>query len=245
MKKNIAISLLWILFIPIVYSQNGENTTSNDVFKTIANNLRMSMIGPQYNINKRDVEKLFFGDFNAPFEFFFNPSSECKPNIPSGFRIVRDTVHKSYILEIKHISNYREVNKETEKKYPLISGVSSSGIPDTIAEHNRAMIAKYYEERVKFYKVETHSYSINNLFAKRFYENMVSFIGNFKAKGISPLNFDGYSVTFRVVVEDEVWSLDIHMPQGDALKMANFCKQIIDDADAKKLDESKYIKLLE
>ena len=61
---------------------------------------------------------------------------------------------------------------------------------------------------------------------------MVSFIGTFKTKGALPIMADGYSVTFRTVVEDEVWSLNIHIPQGNAFKKADLCRQIITDARA-------------
>ncbi|GHT69999.1 hypothetical protein AGMMS50239_37700 [Bacteroidia bacterium] len=74
---------------------------------------------------------------------------------------------------------------------------------------------------------------------------MAALIDNFKAKGVPPIIMDGYSVTFRTVVEDEVWSLKIHLPRGNALKMSDFCKQIILDADTSKLDETKFIELLE
>lgn len=245
MKRIIAVGLLWNLFFSIVFSQNKENATNGDFVKTITYNLSMSLVGTQYNINKRDIEKLFFGDFNAPVEFFFNPSSEAVPSMgtPSGLRIIRDTLNKSSILEIKYISNYREANKEAEKKYPLIAGIPVK--PDTIAEHNKAMIAKYYEEASKLYKIETHSYPISNLLAEKLYEKMGSFIGNFKGKGVPGIIFDGYSVTFRTVVEDEVWSLWILMPQGDALKMTDLCLQIIKDADANQLNEREYIRTLD
>ena len=74
---------------------------------------------------------------------------------------------------------------------------------------------------------------------------MVSFIDNFKAGGMAPTISDGYSVKFRTVVDDEVWSLWIHEPQEIALKMADLCRQIITDGIANKLDESKYITVLD
>ena len=80
--------------------------------------------------------------------------------------------------------------------------------------------------------------------AEKLYEKMVFFIDKFKARGVPPGIYGGYNVVFRNVVDDEVWSLDIHNPKGDALKMANLCRQIITDANANKLDISKYIIVL-
>ena len=74
---------------------------------------------------------------------------------------------------------------------------------------------------------------------------MVFFINNFKSKGIPGIIMDGYSVTFRTVVDDEVWSLDIHMPAGNAKIMADLCMQIITDAKANQLEESKYLSRLD
>lgn len=74
---------------------------------------------------------------------------------------------------------------------------------------------------------------------------MFSTIDGFKGKGIPPVSGDGYEVAFRCVVEDEVWSLRIHMPMGDVEKFSDLCRQIITDAGADQFDESKYLKLLD
>ena len=64
-------------------------------------------------------------------------------------------------------------------------------------------------------------------------------------------NLDGYKDTFRVVVKDELWYLEIRNPSGNVAKMHKLCYQILEDAyrnkddDAKKLDEAKYIKILD
>jgi hypothetical protein len=59
-------------------------------------------------------------------------------------------------------------------------------------------------------------------------------------KPVCPEISDGYSVIFRTVADDEAWSLSIHMPKGDVVKMADLCRQIITNAKAKKPDEKKY-----
>ena len=107
------------------------------------------------------------------------------------------------------------------------------------------MTLKYFEELPKLFKIETRSFSINNQFAEELYKKMASFIDNFKAKGTPPIISDGYSTTFRTVVEDEVWLLWIHNPQGSALKMADLCRRIITDAKENQLDEAKYLSVLD
>ena len=106
-------------------------------------------------------------------------------------------------------------------------------------------IAMYYEELPKHFKVEIKSIPISNQFADKLYKMMVSFIDNFKVKGIPPVSTDGYSVTFRTVVDDEVWSLEIHMPKGKANSIANLCRDIISDANDDQLEESKYLSVLD
>ena len=56
--------------------------------------------------------------------------------------------------------------------------------------------------------------------------------------------FDGTTVTFRCIVDDEVWTLTIHEPKGDIRIFSDLCRQIITDAEADKLEESEYIKIL-
>jgi len=76
---------------------------------------------------------------------------------------------------------------------------------------------------------------------------MVSVIVNYKAKGVPATVLDGYSLSFRAVIDDEVWSLRIRSPQRNniLLKMADLCRQIITDAIAYELDEAKYITVLD
>jgi len=81
------------------------------------------------------------------------------------------------------------------------------------------MFVKQNEERIKLFQIDSLSFSASTRFAEKLHEKMVSLIANFKAKGVPQIILDGYSVMFCTVVEDEVWSLSIHMPQGSALKI--------------------------
>jgi hypothetical protein len=203
---------------------------------------------------KSNMEKLFFGDFNAGIEFFYAPSFEASTKGEAGFRIVRDSLNTSYILEVKHISNYEEVWRETDDKYPvqgIPAGMMDSIFFDSLMlsgsnDNELEMIwrKQINDERLKLFKVETLSFTISDRFAEKLYKKMVSFIDNFKAKGRLMLSADGYSVTFRNIVDDEVWSLKIHEPQGNALKMSDLCRQIITDAKKNTFDELKYIEVL-
>jgi len=255
MNKLIIVSLLLSLNIPMVFSQKGDHINGGHFLKKI-----------EYNImRKSNVEKLFFGDFNAPVEFFFNPSNEYNPCVPSGIRIFRELSKDFYTLEVKFISNYNEASNiasevAREKQMRQIIDIPVKlldSLPrevfnqiwdaNRIFSDNSAYLKIYFEELDKHFKVEVNSFHVSDQFAEKLYDKMVSLIDNFKGK-VVPRNIiilDGYSVTFRTVIEDELWSLYIHMPQGYARKMTDFCRQIIEDAQNDQLDEKKYMDFLD
>ncbi|MDR1171162.1 MAG: hypothetical protein LBL24_01775 [Bacteroidales bacterium] len=239
-SKLLFVFLGWGFVIPFAHSQNvdhiaGDNSMGGHFVKRIEYNIR-SWHDRSHNLDsKGKIEKLFFGDFNAEVEFFYLPSEEAAyGEAYSCFRIVRGASYTSYAFEVKYISNYREAQKKAEEKYP------TKGYNLT-TEHNKAALSKQNEEALKLYKIEKRIFPVSSQFAEKLYGKMVSFIDNFKAKGVPPIIFDGYSVIFRTVVDDEVWSLDVHEPQGNALKMADLCRQIITDAKANTFEESKYV----
>lgn len=241
--------LLYTFFIVSIFSQQDGQSV---FVKRIENNFYFhGPIHPIANLkSKGEIEKLFFGDFNAPVEFSYLPAGEnaaFRP--PSGFRIVRDSLRKSYILEVKYVSNYAEASEMASMKYPSIaSGSEWAGMPEDrrkqIINHNRAAFAKQQEERLALLKIESSSIPISNQFAEKLYQKMVSFIDTYKAKGVGTLLVDDNEVVFRNVVGHEVWSLSIIHPRDVALKMTDLCNQIVTDARANKLVEKKYISAL-
>ena len=80
-----------------------------------------------YNLDsKSEMEKRFFGDFNAPVEFFIAPPFEGS----SGFRLYRDSTG-GWVLEAKQVANYREVEEKLADEFPLMS-FSAEQIGDSI-----------------------------------------------------------------------------------------------------------------
>ncbi len=262
MKRIIVAYFLSVFFISSVFSQNvGECFDCGHYYKKVECNLIMR--NDFYNVRSKGyLEKLFFGDFNAMTEFCYDPSSEFNPCIPSGFRIIRDSSDTYFILEVKYISNYRDAAKEASTEAKKAQERQMLDLPAKLLDslprdvfnrifdyngnilNNKAYLKMYFEELPKHFKVEIKSIPISDQFAEKLYKKMVSFINNFKAKGIPAYMADGYSVTFRTVVDDEVWSLGIHMPAGNAKKMADLCMQIITDANANQLEEPKYLSVL-
>ena len=198
-----------------------------------------------YNLkSKGDIEKLLLGDYNAPVEFFINSSFEA----PSSFRIVKGSLN-TWTLEVKSISNFKEVNRELFNRYPTIGltdSFQSAEVRQLIREHNEAAREKQKVESLDLYKADSLLIPVSNQFAERLYEKMVSLIVNFRVKSFSDkLAFDGYSVSFRVVIDYEVWSLWIRNPLDENVqKMVDLCRQIITDIRDNQLDEKKYMTIL-
>lgn len=101
-NATIILSLFFLLIIPCRSAVNDdghflkriENNYANNVIVELSNGKTDGM----YNFNsKSPMEKLFFGDFNAPVEYFVDPSF-CPL---TGFRIYPDSLGRSYLLETK------------------------------------------------------------------------------------------------------------------------------------------------
>jgi hypothetical protein len=261
MMKRIIAACFSVFFISSAFSQNTGGYHNGGTFsKTVEYNLIMPKT--LYNVKSKEyIEKLFFGDFNAMTEFCYNPSSEVNPCIPSGFRIFRDSTDTSFILQVKYISNYREASKEASAAAKKAMELQMLDLPpklldslprdvfNRIFEYNGDIFKNKYklysEELPRHCKVEIKSIPISDQLAAKLHKKMAFLIDNFKAKGPRGIIVDGYAVTFRNVVDDEVWSLRIHIPTGNAKTMADLCLQIITDARADQLEESKYLSRLE
>ncbi len=244
MKRPLITCLVYALLIPNLFSQEGDDHRGGRFTKTIGYNLLV--LEDTYNLeSKSDIEKLLFGKYNSPVEFFHIPSS----GEYAGFRIVRDSAKTSYTLEVKYITNYVEARHIADTKYPLINTPLSLDKFQNqyLSEDEKELLSfrRNREERIKLYNVEILSLPITEQFAEKLHDKMASVIDNFKAGGVPPHIFDGYEVTFRTVVEDEVWSLKVQAPGGNACTMSDLCIQIIEDVKNDTFKETKYIKLLD
>jgi hypothetical protein len=158
---------LWSIFIPFAFSQNEEHLYGDCFIKKIEYNFidvrlakkvgdELIMTGYQCNVSsKNDVEKLIFGDFNAPIEFFYAPSFEVSSKGEAGFRIMRDSLGTSCILEVKHIPNYEEVVGVCNDKYP-VTGIPAEAIHSMSLDSmpsNEIIWEQIYDKRLKLFKV--------------------------------------------------------------------------------------------
>jgi hypothetical protein len=259
MKKIILlVTVLTILGYQIALSQNADHVEGGHFLKRVEYNViapGVTEADNSYNLDGKSIlDRILFGSINSPVEFVFEGSSEGDNEV-SAFRVVKNSRTDSCQLEIMRMPDteeiYKTINflstKVNKIVIPpeLIQTISLEG-RELIREHNKEVErVKRNDDLYKPYRPKSKTLLISNELAEKLHSKMAALIDNFKATGIPPIFVDGYEVTFRTVVENEVWSLKIHIPQRNALIMANLCRQMIEDADVNKLDEIKYITLLD
>ena len=119
MKKVGVFLLIYNLFVVVSFAQDGDLIRGASYFtKTIEYNLARGWYGRAgngYNLNsKNGIEKKLFRDFNAPVEFFYHhPTYDMLPGekkevVCSAFRIMRDSLDKNYVLQVKRL--FKEVD---------------------------------------------------------------------------------------------------------------------------------------
>lgn len=253
MKKFIII--MSICFSQIALSQSSDHVEGGRFLKRVEYNV----ISPgtteadnRYNLlSKSILDRIFFGETNSLVEFVFRGSAEGINEV-SAFRIIKKS--QTYSLEIMRIPNVEEVYKLEQQlsaevneiviPNKLLGSISSEG-KDLISAHNKeAARAAYSGDLYKPYRPKAQTFQISKQFAEKLHDKTASLIHIFKSEGIPPTIFDGYEMTFRCVVGNEVWTLTVHEPQGRVLQLADVFRQIMSNY-RDKTDESKYFKLLD
>ena len=213
--------------------------------------------------SKGEIEKLLFGDFNALVEFFYSPAEELVGKIaPSGFRVVRDSLYASFSIEVKFISNFEDVIHGVIHNTALSGNMWQPWHGEEERRRQQAELRTLQRERqLQLFTVSSLSFPINQSLAERIQEKLKTFISVFEEENPFPpirsfseeLGYwiesrvevvGGDSVTFRTVVNDEVWSLWIHAPRNKALEFSTLFRQMIEDAKVGEFNEERYMEIL-
>ena len=110
-------------------------------------------------------------------------------------------------------------------------------------EHNDSMDTKRRQERMKRYRVETKSFRIGQQLADALYNRITDMIEHFDSRYEG--RYAAYSVTFRCVVGNEVWTLFFRdVPQGETLALSDLCMRMLRDAKTDDWAEAEYLNLL-
>ena len=195
----------------------------------------------EVSASKTPTERLFFGDFDAPFEFYAAPSFEgaygcrifCQPE--SGF----------WMFETKRVLNWEEVDKIGRREYPsqiIQIALSQGRDAEAWEEMNRTIADRRARENAKLYRVKTVSFPIADSLARRLCADLFVALATapdtIRGQGV----FDGLSATFRSAADDRVWTLKYHEPdEGDFLRLTELCTRMIRDAETDAFDPRKYM----
>ena len=82
--------------------------------------------------SKSPLEKVLFGNTNAKVEFVVEPSFEGA----YGIRVIKDSSETSSSLEVKRIINWKEVEKQMQKTFP-VKGYTIQELNAKIAEREK------------------------------------------------------------------------------------------------------------
>lgn len=115
MKRTIFLGFSLFLCSLFIFAKipKGELILETRATKTIEDNFAKGTSAFKvYNFDSNTpTERLFFGDYNAPYEFYVTPSFEGA----YGFRIFRNPVNFSWMFEMKRVLNWDEVDKKYNK----------------------------------------------------------------------------------------------------------------------------------
>ena len=196
-------------------------------------------------VSKTGLDRRFFGDFNARLEYLLEPP--FKPTI--GLRIFKMPRDTSFVLEVKRVANYNEVNEQLRKEFPTLSTrmEEMDRLPKAEQQqrlaHNESVYRRQWVERPKRYKIEAITVPISETLTNGLYDKTTKLLRAALLVGKSPYTiFDGEIMTYRCVVDDnELWTLRYHVPEGEYKALSDLFRRMIADVEAGTFDEAKYI----
>lgn len=258
MKAIIILSIIFVFSGNVILSQPIDHKDGGEYVKTVEYNVIIGGVTEEpsrYNLEHKSIlDRIFFGNKNSFVEFVFEDSPEGS-NEATALRITKNPQGDSYKLEVMRLQNMFEVyniqrtllEKTTPISVPFwVSKVIPRETTEQIRNHNKqAAIFKYNDDLYQSYRPDPKVFIINKELAGKLHWKTSMLIDNFKGEGIPAIIADGYEVTFRCVVENELWTLSIHCPQRRALQLSDLFRQIIADGFDNKIDESIYLRLLD
>ena len=250
--------VLFFLLLPALQLGVAAGRTTTQTENTEKTNRPSRIVGPRLASSdslltgKKALDKRFFGDFNARMEYLFEPSfSETM-----GLRVFKRGTDTAYRLEVKRVVNYKEVEDQVQKEFPMagttvadLAGLSEKEQRERLT-HNKEVIARRAQESLKRYKIRTTSVPISDRFAERLFETTKTTICStvpeekrYSKEGyeiITVIN-DGAHATFRCAEdESKVWTLQYHESEGQVRVLSDLFRAMIADVEAGRFDEAKY-----
>ncbi len=248
-KRFVSILMLAPLFlVSVVFAKELSGIKS----KTIEPNRTAD---GKYNFSsKSDEERLLFDSFNAPIEFIYSPSLEGV----SGLRIYKDSMERNYLLEVKRVTNWKEVNNQLNTEFPSGNEVRTITLAqwEEQKKQMQALKERRREEWLRRQTIRTQEVTISDTFADRIKTTITNAIKQAKKEEkkipksgnisqIVEVIKDGDEAIFRCIVGDQLWTLKYHVPEGEFQTLSDLFRQMIADVEAGSFDEAKYSGQLE
>lgn len=249
--------IICALSVQVAYTQSSDHIDGGHFAKIIEYNNYGS--NAQYNLqSKSTLDKVLFGMSNSFVEYVFQPPFSDV----TAFRIVQGK-HNRYTLELFRLSDSQKILSLLHRNATMTvlpdtmraAGVFGLHVSQMVDERNqRIAIANQQGRTYQQFSVKPQSFRISEEFAWELHDKISVLIRDFRAERTRLADnrivagiMDGEHVTFRCIVEDELWTLNIHVPQHKAHQLAAICNQIITDMENSKnktLNEAQYLALL-
>lgn len=116
---------------------------------------------------------------------------------------------------------------------------------EKISEERKAKQGLREKERLKRYEIGTRTIPIPQELADKIYRKIETAIRQMKEprqgqeNGVVEIVKDGYTVTFRCLANEQLWTLTCHVPEGDLEHLSVLCLQLIDDVQTGRFDPEK------
>lgn len=173
-------------------------------------------------------------------------------NGTAGCRLYRDSTDHGWLLDVKQIANWHQVNDSINKTYApdrTIRNLTSEQWAE-IRNKNRALAEQLRKDRLKQYRVTSRTVSISDSLARSIYQTVKNDIEKAETKpekdGTAQVEIveDGTSFTFRCIVEEQLRTLRVHESEQILSQLSDLFRTMIADVEAGRFDEAKYLGVL-
>lgn len=233
--------VILLMFLVTLSTSKAQSVDQHSVYCT-KNTVADKIQNASNLAHKDEIEKLLFGEYNAPFEFVLSPAFDGM----QGVRLCQDPGNGKWYLETKRVLNWQEVN-ELVSSSVTPAQVTTLTLEQWNKQKAQADSLKLQQKRKQLssYKISSRLTPIQDDFAHTLYDIMLSFISKTAEKKPDVVIKDGVITTFRCVQGSDVIILKCQMPQVSINYMSNLFTQLMVDIENGIFDEAKYLKALQ
>lgn len=162
-----------------------------------------------------------------------------------GFRVCKSSSDASYIIEVKRIVNFDDVNKQLDREFPLRSSRSlyiDRDSADKITLYNREQLAKRDAEMVKRFRIESTRQAVSSSFVEYIRGQIKGIREQSQPKESLDYILDGEMVCFSYTTENQCVELKSAMPQGKMRALSLKFVKMVEDIENGLFDQARFVK---